>query len=173
MPEQNTLLTIFIGVLAFAVLLQALLFFGIFRSIRQIKTWMDAAGKDLLRDIADCSAKIDEGLAVIKGVGEGMKSITTRLSDATEIVHRRVVDLDAFFAEATNTARLEILRVQDTIQSAVKRADDVLEQLQGSILAPINEVSAISRAIRAGFDVLFRRRRHFSDRSAQDEEMFI
>lgn len=173
MPDQNTLLTIFTGVLAIAVLMQTLLFFGIYRSVRQITVWMDGLGKDLLRNVAVISSKVDEGMAVIKGVGEGLKPITAKLSDTSEIVHRRVVDLDAFLSETTNAARLEILRVQSMIQSAAQRADETLELLHNSIVAPINEINAITRAIRVGFNMLFRGRKNLSGSSAHDEEMFI
>jgi L-fucose mutarotase/ribose pyranase (RbsD/FucU family) len=173
MPEQNTLLMIFTGVLAFAVLVQTLLFWGIYRYVRQIRAWTDSAGKDLPRKIKDVSSRFEESLAALKDMGEGLKPITSKLADTTDIVHRRVVDLDAFLAEATNAARLEILRLQETVQSAAQRADVILEQLQSSILAPINEISAVTRAIRAGFSVLFRGRKNVSDNSAHDEEMFI
>jgi len=173
MAEQNTLLLVFTGILAFAVLLQTVLFFGIFRSVRQITSWTDSAGKDLLRNITDVSSKVEESLAALKGMGEDLKPITSKLADTTDIVHRRVVDLDAFLAETTNTARLEILRLQEAIQSAAQRADAILEQLQSSILSPINEISAVTRAIRAGFSVLFRGKKSVSDGSAHDDEMFI
>jgi hypothetical protein len=173
MPEQNTLLIVFTGVLAFAVLLQTLLFLGIYKCIRQLAAWTDTAGKDLIRDIAGISAKVEESLTSIKGMVESLKPISARLGETTEIIHKRVVDVDDFLAETTRTARLEILRLQDVVQSATHRADVILEQLQSSVLGPINEISAVSRAIRAALSVLFRGRRNISDGSAHDEEMFI
>jgi type IV secretory pathway VirB2 component (pilin) len=83
------------------------------------------------------------------------------------------VDLDAFLADTTNAARLEVLRLQEVFQSAAQRADAVLEQLQNSVLTPINEISAVARAIRAGFGVLFGGRKNVSQGSAHDDEMFI
>lgn len=171
--DKETLLAIFTGVLAFAVLVQSFLFFGIYRSVRRMTVWMDSMSKDLLRDISAISSKTEECLITIKGIADNLKPITDRLASTTEIVHRRVVDLDAFLSEATNTARLEILRVQDTIQGATRRADETVEILQNTILAPIQEINAITRGIRAGLNMLFRGRRSISNASAQDEEMFI
>lgn len=170
---QDILLTIFTGVLALAVLMQTLLFFGIYKSIRQMKTWMDNMGKDLLGHTTAISSKVEEGLVAIKDIGDGLRPIKDKLVDTTDIVHRRVVDLDAFLSEATNAARLEIIRVQNTIQSATQRAEETLDQLHNSILAPINEINAISRAIRVGFNMLFRGRKGISHASVHDEEMFI
>jgi hypothetical protein len=170
---HDTLLTIFTGILAVAVLIQSLLFFGIYRSIRQLASRIDGLSKDLLRNVEVISGKVDEGLATIKGIAEGIKPIREKLAAATDIVHKRVTELDAFLAEATNTARLEILRVQDIIQSASEKAEQTLELLRRGIVTPLDEINAISRAIRVGLDVIFRRRKNPSSTSPQDEEMFI
>jgi hypothetical protein len=167
---HDTLLTIFTGILAFAVLLQTLLFFGIYRSIRELTSRMDGLSKDLLRNVDIISGKIDEGLATIKAVAESIKPIRERLSATTDIVYKRVMALDSFLAEAVSTARLEIMRVQDTIHSASEKTAETLELLRRGVVTPLNEINAISRAIRVGLDVLFRRRKSSSH---QDEEMFI
>jgi hypothetical protein len=169
---HDTLLMIFTGVLALAVVIQTILFFGMYKAIRQISAYLDGFGKDLLRNIDRVSARADECLTAIKKVAEGLKPIQEKLADTTEIIHKRVTELDGFLAETTDMARLEILRIQDTIQSASQKAEHTLELLHKGIFAPINEISAITRAIRVAMDVLFRRRNNPS-RSAQDDEMFI
>jgi len=169
---HDTLLMIFTGVLALAVVIQTILFFGIYKATRQMSAYLDAMGKDLLRNVGIISSKVNDGVAAIKGVTEGLKPIRDKLADTTEIIHNRVAELDAFLAETAGTARQEILRVQDAIQSAAQKAEQTLEVLRKSLLTPLNEISAISRAVRVAMDVLFRRRRNPSG-SAQDEEMFI
>jgi methyl-accepting chemotaxis protein len=170
---HDTLLTIFIGVLAFAALIQTLLFFAIYRSIRQLTSKMDGLSEDLIRNVEVISGKVEEGLATIKGIAEGLKPIREKVAAATDIIHKRVTELDAFLAEVTKTARLEILRVQDTIHSATQKIEETLELFRRGIVTPLNEINAVSRAIRVGLDVLFRRRKGPSSTSPQDEEMFI
>ncbi len=171
--EIQTLLAIFTGVLAVAVLIQSILFWGMYKSIRQMAVWTESLGKDLIRNIEVVSAKVDESLTTIKGIAQGLKPIQENLADTTRIIHNRVIDLDAFLAEVTSIARTEILRVQDAIDAASSRAQETLEQLHNSLLTPINEINAFARAIRVGVDILFRRRKNVSAASAQDEEMFI
>jgi hypothetical protein len=169
---HDTILIVFTGILAIAVLVQTILFFGMYKAIRQLTGWMDGMGRDLLRNVELVSSKVDEGLIAIRSIADGMKPIQEKLTVTTDVVSKRVAAIDIFLAEATDTARREILHVQDTIHSAVKRVEQTLDLLHNSILAPLNEVSAISRAVRVGLDVLFRRREG-SPGSAQDEEMFI
>jgi methyl-accepting chemotaxis protein len=166
-------LLVFTGILAFAVLIQTLLFLGIYKSIRRVSDSMDGWGKDLLRHAEVISSRVEEGLTTIKSTAESIRPITQNLVGATQIVHNRVVELDNFLAEATDTARQEIARIQDTIQLASSKAEEAVEILRDTVLAPVNEINAVIRAIRVSLDVLFRRRRNPSNASAQDEEMFI
>ena len=75
-------------------------------------------------------------------------------------------------AEATATARREMRHIQDTVHLATTKVEQTIELVHSSILAPLNEASAITRAVRVGLDVLFRRGKNRSA-TAQDEEMFI
>jgi len=168
----NTILIVFTGILAFAVLLQSLLFFGIYRSIRQMNEWLGVWSKDMLRNAQSMASKVEEAVSTLKSTAESLKPITQNLVQSTQIVHSRVVELDRFLGETTRTAQLEFMRIQDTFQMAMRRAEQAIETLRDSILMPINEASAVVRAVRTGIDVLFRRRRNPSV-SAQDDEMFI
>ncbi len=170
---QDTLLLVFTGILAFAVLLQTLLFFGIYKSIRRMSDMLDSMGRDLLRNAEIVSSKVEEGVTAIKNVADSLKPATQNLVSATQIVHDRVIDIDNLLAELTDNARLEIARVQDTIRFASRQATEAIEIVKTSILAPVSEIGAIARGVRVALDVLFRRRRNPSNASAQDDEMFI
>jgi hypothetical protein len=170
---EDILLIVFTGVLTAAVLMQALLLFGIYKSIREMTSRMDSLGKELRNNLEAISAKADDCLANIKSMSDSLKPIRDNLADTTEMLHKRVEKIDAFLDETLKTARLEVLRIKDTIQMATDRTRETVELLHGGLQTPINEITAISRALRVGFDFLFRRRRGVSSSSAQDEEMFI
>jgi hypothetical protein len=169
----NTLLMIFTGVLAIAVLIQSIVLYLIYKNIRQLTGRMDDLSRDLLKNAAIVSEKVQEGLAVVKDVARDLKPITEKLADATAIVHNRVIEIDGFLAEVTGSARMEIVRVQETFRDASYRIQETIELLRNGILTPLNEINAISRAIRVAIDVLFRRRKGPSSPSGMDEEMFI
>jgi hypothetical protein len=134
---------------------------------------MDGLGRDLLRNAEIVSSKVEEGLATIKNLTDSLKPATQNLVSTSQIVHDRVIDIDDFLAEVMDKARLEMARVQDTIRIASRQAEEAIEVVKTSILAPVNEIGAIARAVRVTLDVLFRRRRNPSNVSAQDEELFI
>jgi methyl-accepting chemotaxis protein len=168
---HDTLLMVFTGVVALAVVIQTVLFFGMYKAIRQMAALLDSMGKDLIENFTAVTAKVDEGLSTVKEFVDGLKPIREKLANTTDIVHERVLELDAFLSEATSTARLEILKIQDVVQAASQKAEETVEFMRTSLLAPFNEISAVSRGIRVAMDVLFRRRR--APGSALDDEMFI
>ncbi len=169
---DNTILLVFTGILAFAVLLQTILFYGIYRAIRETAGRIDGISKDLSINISAISSKVNEGVESIKETGQSLKPIAENLAVATDIIQRRVADLDAFLAETTDAARLEFLRIRDKVQSASNRAEEILDTLHDSVLLPVHEIHAVARGIKTGIDMLFRRRGNPS-RCAQDDEMFI
>jgi methyl-accepting chemotaxis protein len=168
---HDNLLMVFVGILAAMVVVQTVLFFGMYRLVRHMSGAVDRMGKDLLGYIQVVSGKVEEGVGAIKGLAEGFKPIRDKLEDASDIIHNRVSDLDGIVAEIANTARAEVLRIQDIVQSGSEKVEETLELMRRSLLAPFNEINAISRAIRVAVDVLLRRKR--TPGSAHDEEMFI
>jgi len=174
MQTQEILLAIFTGILALAVLAQTFIFFGMFRAFRQFTSRMDSISKDLIKNVEVVTAKAEETLTTIRDIGNDFKPVKDKLVDVAEIVHERVVRVDDFLEETTNTARTEVQNMKDRVESAANRTEELLETMHDSILAPVNEISALTRGIRAGFDLLFRWRRKPSvPPPDQDEEMFI
>jgi hypothetical protein len=170
---DNTLLIIFTGVLAVAVLIQSIVFYLIYKCVRQLTVHVDGLSKDLRRNAELVTEKVNESLIIVKDIAQDLKPITEKLADTSDIVHKRVQDIDSLLEEITNSARLEMLRVQETFHDASRRIQDTIDTLRDSIAAPINEISAISRAIRVAINVLFRRRKNPSGAAGLDEEMFI
>ncbi len=171
--QTETLLAIFTGILAVAVFLQTLIFFGIFKAIRQLTNRVNDLSKDLMSNVEVVTAKAEEALTTVRDIGNDLKPVKDKIVNAAEIVHERVVRVDGFLEETTNTARMEVERMKDRIESAADRTEELLEMMRDSILVPINEINALTRGIRAGFDLLFRRRKKPSVLPEQDEEMFI
>ena len=119
--ETNTILAIFTGILAIAVLLQTILFFGIYRAIRELAGRMDGLSKDLLREIAAISSKVNEGVETIKEAGRGLKPITEKLGGEAYYLNAPYLCQSAEMAKSL----LETKSVRETI-SVGKKTDIAL-----------------------------------------------
>jgi hypothetical protein len=170
---QETLLTVFTGIVAVALLLQSLAFVGMYKSVRSIASRLDKLSDDLTANANALGRKADDLMSTVKLLAEGLKSIQEEVNETVVVVRNRIVELDKFLGETTDTARLQVLRIQDVIDTAARRVEETYNVMQNSVLAPVNEMNAIARGIRVGLDVLLQRRKMPAGLSNQDEEMFI
>jgi hypothetical protein len=167
---HETLLLVFTGILAFAVLAQSILFFLLYKRISQLTVQIDGLGKDLLRHVGRVSAKIEDTLATIMSVAEVVKPVVQKLNESAEIVHERILDLNDFLGEVTDKARLEITELQEAVHDAVQRAQEAISILSSSLLTPLHKINAISRAVRAAMEMLFRKR---NKSSSIEDDLFL
>ena len=79
MAHENILLA-FTGILAFAVLLQSLLFIGIYRSIRQMNDWLSTWSKEMLKHAQIVSSRVEEGVSAIQKHGGKPETYYAKLS---------------------------------------------------------------------------------------------
>jgi hypothetical protein len=175
MPQVDTLLLeVFTGVVAVSLLLQSLALLGMYRSIRVLAARIEIVSGSLVKNVDALSQKVEQLIATILAVAEGARSLQENLTSTSAIVQKRVAELDSFIGEATDVARLQILRIQDVVDTASRRVEATLDVLHDNILAPVTEVSAIARGVKVALDVLLRKRKSpTGSTTLQDEEMFI
>ncbi len=167
------LLAVFTGIVAVSLFMQSLALLGIFRSIRNISDRIDKLSTDLSRNADNISNRGAEVLAAIKAFTERFHAMQENLTATTEVVQRRVVEVDAFLEETVQAGRLQVARIQETVDNASRRVEETFDVLQNRVLAPINQLNAVITGIRVGLDVLRGRRKRPVNPSQQDEEMFI
>ena len=147
----NSLLAVFTGILAFAVLAQSVLFFLFFLGFRKLS-------KDMLPQVRKLAEKTEETLVEIKDIAENINPVARKLADSAEIIHARVVDVDDFMGEFMETSRREIAGIEDTLHIVTRRMQGSINILSDAILMPINRINAMTKAVQAAAGVLFRRR---------------
>jgi uncharacterized protein YoxC len=171
--DMTTWLKVLTSIMAIALCLQVTALIGIWRTIRMMAVRLDGLSKDLTKNIKIISGEVGQALTTIKSVAEGIQALSARLAATTDVIHKRVGDVDSFIQEMTDSARLEVARIQDAIETASRQIEETFELLHKGVLVPVKEVSAILRGFRVGLDFIFRRPKGPSNASPQDEEMFI
>lgn len=163
---METWLTVFTGVVALALLLQSLAFVGLYLTVRNLSARVDVLSKNVMRDVNALTGDVSQVLATIKSVVEGIQS-------TSDIIRKRVIEVDFFIRQLTDTARLEVARIQDAVDTASREIEDTFELLHRSVIVPVREVTAIIRGLKTGLDFFLRRPNSPSGASHLDEEMFI
>ena len=130
-------------------------------------------GSKITKQVETLAAQAEGFIPPLKGILEKLNVLEDNIAGISKVAHERTLKVDAFIGEATDSARLQMAKLQDVIDTTSRRIDETITSLQEAVNAPLTEVQAIARGIRTAMDVLFGRRRSASNRSHQDEEMFI
>ncbi len=172
--ERDTVLTVFVGIVALIFLTQLGVLFYIVRALRQLAAHLDDLGRNVSRTAETLSARIDELLGSARASADKLRALEENLTRTSDIVYKRVVSLDKFLSEATDAARLQIIRIQDTVDLACHRTQNAVDMLYRGVVAPVSETRAILNGVRVGLAVLLRRLKTTSGRTPHhDGEMFI
>jgi len=167
----ETALVTLTAIVAAALVLQVAAFWGIHRSIRAISTRLESLSSNVERRIGPLTERAQELLVTARAAGEQFQALQRDFAATTGIIHRRVAALDTFLAETTDSARLQVARVEDLIDTTSARMEETVERVQRGVVAPLNEIAALLRGVRVGFNFFFRGRS--AQQAHQDEEMFI
>ena len=172
--STETVLTVCVtGIAAVALLLQGIALWGIRNSLRTVSARVDTVSADLQKKLGALSEEFGELLAIVKPLAQDFGKVEQRITATTEIIHKRVIAVDGFLEESMKTARLEVARIQDLVDTVSGSVEETFEMVQKKVLAPVTEFGAIVRGVKAGVDLFFRGRKAPSRRPHQDEEMFI
>jgi hypothetical protein len=134
---------------------------------------MESVSMKVTTLIDSLAAQADSFLLAATSIAEKVHAMQENVTAISEVVRRRVLDMDAFLKEATDSARLQLARFEDIIETTSHRLDETIDTLRDAVVTPVVEAQAIIRGVRAGLGVLFGWRRLSVNHSRHDEEMFI
>ena len=164
---HDTSMTIFIGILALAVLMQSVLLLLVFLYVRK-------AGESLLPAIRKISEKAETVLEKVSAIADDIRPITRTMADSADIVHGRITEIDGFLGEVMEKSRQEIVDIQETLHDITQHTREAINTLSDNVLMPINRINAITKAVKAAANVFFHRRdKTASDASQQDDNVYF
>jgi hypothetical protein len=170
---MDRLVVVFIGVAALAFAVESIAVLGLARSIRSLTKRMEDLSRDLERNVDALSTKADSLLTTVTGVAERVAILQESVSATAAVISKRIGKVDAFLDESINSVRLQMIRIQDLVDTTSRRVEQTFETLHHGVIAPVTEVNAVMAGVRVTLNHLFHRRKSPSSRSHQDEEMFI
>jgi hypothetical protein len=169
-------LTLFIGITAIAVLLQAIVLFALYLAMRKLSA--------RIQEVTDeTQSRVFPLLENAKVMQRDVKNLleTTRpkldvvldnLAHMTTTARANVERADATLNDLLDRVRLQVIRADEMVTRTMDRVEETSEKVQHSVMSPVRQVSGIVQAISVGVGTFFsnqKRRRN----GGPSDEMFI
>ncbi len=142
----ETILTVFVGLTAFSVLLQACILFAIFISLRQsAKAVIEATG-DLKATILPMVHTTRE---LVERITPQVATVTQGLAGFTELVQRESADAQMNVGEMLARLNRQSARLDQMLTAGLDSLERTGSALEASIAAPVRQVNGILAAAKA------------------------
>lgn len=166
--NQQTLLvvmTVFVCVSAVALLIQAGLLFGIYKSARGMQ-------QSVQRLLPKIESLVDTSRQTIEESRKQILDITAKTSDILDTARKQLEVVDGVLQDAAARARVQLDRAEMVLDDAMQRAQETVAVVHGGIMKPMREIIAVAAGLRTAILFLMRGRPNPTEATA-DEEMFI
>lgn len=173
--DTQTWTAVFVGITAFSFLLQSLAIFGIYTRLKQVTSRVEDLSSEVKKKLAAVTTQVQQTLDAAQPIVEGMQKINENLLSVTTLVRERAMDIDHLAQETAATLRMQLARLDSTVDHTTSRIQNVVETWHRGVIAPVYELSALVKGVRAGFQFFFTRReaRPTGGNRHSDEELFI
>ncbi len=178
--DQQTLLTIFVGLSALAMLIQAGMLVGMLVVARSMEKKVTSLMPEIQSITASSKKVLQEAQRLTSELGDKATSIAAKAEaiavkaeSVAETAKGQVVRFDALLTDAGNRARVQLDRAELVLDDTMGRTQRTVAMVQDGVVAPIREVHGIIKGVRAAIAHLGSGRRPTVDHVTSDEEMFI
>jgi hypothetical protein len=180
------IMTVFVIVAAIALLIQAGLMFGIYKSTREVSISaqrlipkvealvpkIEAAIPKIEAVIPNVQALLESSRGAVDDSRKLIGEVTFKTSEILETARRQMVRVDEVFEDAAGRAKVQLDRAEMVLDDTMTRAQETVALVHSGILKPLREIQGVSIGVRTALNFLMRGRRDPA-RATADEEMFI
>jgi hypothetical protein len=167
--DQQTLLiimTVFVIVAAIALLIQAGLLFGIYKSSRAVQASTERLVPKVEALVESSRIAVDDSRRLI---GE----VTAKTSDILDSARRQMSRIDDVLEDVAGRTRIQLDRAELVIDDAMNRAQETVAFVHQGIMRPLRDIQGVAAGLTAAISFLMRGGRRDPARATADEEMFI
>lgn len=166
--DQQTLLTVmtvFVCISAIALLIQAGMLFGLYRSARGLQ-------ENVQRLLPKIESLVDTSRQTIEDSRKQIVEITAKTSDILETARKQLQRVDEVLEDAAARAHIQLEHAELVLDDAMERAHDTVALVHTGIMKPLREIQGVAAGLRTVIQFLLRGRPN-PTHATSDEEMFI
>ena len=165
LSESNTkLLMIFIGIVAFSSLAQAVIFVAMAIGAAKTQKRVLAISEELYTHALPTIRSVQE---LIRETTPKVKVITENLVETSHVVRSKAQEFDVTLTDVNQRTRHQVARVDGMVSSTLMAANDIISTVQHSIRVPVREMAGMVNGLKAGLDVLAGRAKGYGNSSSK------
>jgi hypothetical protein len=151
---------------ALALILQALLMLGLYKS-------SVAIGKEAAAIASQVESFVESTQRTLEQSRKQIADVAAKTSEVLDLTHKQLVRIDDVLGEATFRARVQMDRVEMIVDDSLELLQNTTAGLQRAVLRPVREITGLAAGLQAALSFLFRGERMTVEQATHDEEMFI
>ena len=169
---NDNLLTIFIGVTAGAVVLQAGIMVALYLAVRKSTAKMETLAAEVT---SKALPTIETAQSMLVELRPKIEVLTTNVSESSVLVRNQISRIDATLADALDRTRLQVIRADELLNRTLDKVEETTETVHKTVMSPLRQVNGLVAAISTGVEVFMGQKRRHPKNGAgvPQDEMFI
>lgn len=167
--DQQTLLYImaaFVVIAAIALVLQAGLLFGIYKSSRATREKVVVLAPKVESLLETSQRAVEQG-------SKQVLDVTAKANQVLDSTRVQVARVEELLVDVSARAKVQFDRAELVLDDTMTRAQETVATFHGSVMRPLREINGVTCGIRTALQTLMRGSRPSVAQATQDDEMFI
>ncbi len=171
--NAEALLLIFVGVAAFAFILQSVSIWLASRAVRKTAETVQEQTAFLETEIKSLTEKLSEVTENLKPVAGLADEFNTNARSVMDLFRERSEDIDQLIQELVQVGREQASKVDYIVTDTVEKFEQTTDVIQERVVNPAIEISSFLKGIRSGLDYFFAKKPDPGDDESYSKEELI
>lgn len=167
------LLSVFVGICAIALCIQAGMLIAISKSARATEEHVKRVIPQVESMIPKVEKLVVSSTAAIDMSRRQIEEITTKASDILDVTRVQLARIDGVLEDASARAHNQLAHAEMLIDDTMSRAQETVSTVHSGIMKPLREIQGVAAGVRTAVFYLMRGGRPSPAQATADEEMFI
>ena len=167
------LISVFVGIAAIALCIQAGMLFAIFKSARATEEQVKKVVPQVQSMLPKVEALVASSTSAVDMSRKQIFEITSKASEILDVTRVQLARIDGVLEDASNRAHNQLAHAEMVIDDTVSRAQETVSVVHSGIMKPMREIQGVAAGVRTAIFYLMRGGRPSPAQATADEEMFI
>jgi methyl-accepting chemotaxis protein len=173
-------ITAAVAIAGISILIQTLLVYGIFRSVKESQTRLAAFTENAEPLVSAARKIVEENRPKVEQIGDkavevagAAVEIAGTAREIAETARQQAARIDLLLTDIVERATVQVARIDGVVGDTAARVQNTTEAIEKTVMKPVREVNGIVTGLRTAISVYSKGKRPSVEHVTQDEEMFI